>query len=201
MKTLEGDAVRQAEKKDVQKFIDLYLTEEDKSRILSKTTKNDVRLFPGNELFHLHAQAKSVKEFIQGGHYFNVIGFGIDHFIGRDFSFDWADLVDHDEIEDRLKEILSELIDDGHIFDENELDKMYAWLQISPHYAMSITTPIRNELQHTVRMFWASCVVRSSTFADETNDVGFTMMKGTVIEWAKKVTIPHAGIGTRHLLE
>ena len=193
--------MKQAEKEDVQEFIDRYLTEEDKSRILSKTTKNDVRLFPGNELFHLHAQAKSVKDFIQSGHYFNVIGFGIDHFIGRNFSFDWSELLDHDEIEDHLKEMLFELIDDGHLFDDDELDKMYAWFRISPHYAMSITTPIRNELQHTVRMFWASCVVRSSSFAEETNDVGFSMMKDIIIEWSKKVTIPHAGIGTRYLLE
>ena len=68
---------------DVQETIDAYLTEEDKGRILSNHRLNKVRVFPGNEMFHLYSEANKAKEFLENGHYINVLGFGVYYLIGR----------------------------------------------------------------------------------------------------------------------
>lgn len=201
MKTVEVFEVQQAEKKDVQEVIDRYLTEEDKDRLCSGTMNNDVRMFPGSETFYLYAEANRVKEFMECGHYYNVIGFGVDHFIGRKFSHDWTEFCDIEQVDDHLREMMHELIDEGHMYDDFEVDKIYAWTRISPHYAMSITVPLIKQLQDTARMLWANCVMQSGVFAEETNDVANYMMKNIINKWSETVTIPHRGIGVRNLLE
>ncbi len=193
--------MQQAEKKDVQEVIDQYLTEEDKDRLCSGTANNGVRMFPGNEKFYLYAEANRVKDFIECGHFYNVIGFGVDFFIGRKFSYDWSDFCSIEEIDDHIKEMMNELLDDGYFVEDFELDKMYAWTRISPHYAMSITAPIIKKLQDASRMLWASCVMGGDVFAQEANNFASCMMKNIINKWSETVIIPHTGIGERNLLE
>jgi len=193
--------MQQAETKDVQEVIDQYLTEEDKDRLCSGAAGNGVRMFPGNETFYLYAEANRVRDFIECGHFYNVIGFGIDLFIGRNFSYDWTEVCSIEEVDDFIKEMMSELLDDGYLTDDFELDKMYAWTRISPHYAMSITAPIIKKLQDTSRMLWASCVMQSDVFAQETNNVANLMMKNIINKWSEEVIIAHRGIGERNLLQ
>ena len=193
--------MQQVEQEDVKEFIDRYLTEEDKDRLCSGSMSNDVKLFPGNETFFLNSEAKRVKEFIECGHYVNVIGFGIDYLMGRNFSYDWTEFCDLEEVDQHLKDILVDFSNEGHVFEDDELDKIYAWTQISAHNAMSITVPIMKKLQDISRMLWASCVIRSKVFAEETNDVANSMMKNIINKWSETVIIPHRGIGRRNLME
>jgi|TARA_R100001163_G_C5048540_1_gene185568 hypothetical protein len=201
MKTVEEADMQQVEQEDVKEFIDRYLTEEDKDRLCSGSMSNDVKLFPGNETFFLNSEAKRVKEFIECGHYVNVIGFGIDYLMGRNFSYDWTEFCDLEEVDQHLKDILVDFSNEGHVFEDDELDKIYAWTQISAHNAMSITVPIMKKLQDISRMLWASCVIRSKVFAEETNDVANSMMKNIINKWSETVIIPHRGIGRRNLME
>ncbi len=116
--------MQQAEQEDVKEFIDRYLTEEDKDRLCSGSMSNDVKLFPGNETFFLNSEAKRVKEFIECGHYVNVIGFGIDYLMGRNFSYDWTEFCDLEEVDQHLKDILVDFSNEGHVFEDDELDKI-----------------------------------------------------------------------------
>jgi len=201
MKTVEEAEMQQAEKKDVQEVIDQYLTEEDKDRLCSGTAHNDVRMFPGNETFYLYSEANRVKDFIECGHFYNVIGFGIDVFISREFSHAWTEICSIEEIDEYIREMMHDLFDDGYVSDDFDLDKIYAWTRISPHYAMSMTAPIIKKLQDTSKMLWASCVMQSDVFAQETNNVANCMMKNIINKWSETVIIPHTGIGERNLLE
>ena len=194
--------MHQAWQVDVDHFINRYLTEEDKDRLCSGNTNNDVKMFPGSDRFFLLAEARRVKDFVECGHFFNVLGFGVDFFLGRDFSHAWTDITGVDEIDDHIREIMNEPIhDNGYVADDFELDKMYAWTRMSPHYAMSITAPMIKKLQDTSRMLWASCVMKSDGFGIAAKNVANCMMKNIITKWAETVIIPHEGIGERNLLE
>tara|TARA_R110001592_G_scaffold255393_1_gene518957 strand:+ start:239 stop:847 length:609 start_codon:yes stop_codon:yes gene_type:complete len=201
MKTVEETEVRQAENPDIQKIIDQYLTEEDKDLICSKRSISSVRAFPGSELFHLYAEANSVKEFCDNGHLVNVKGFGIDYLINRDFSNQWIDFETSVFTKSMTTEIIMDHIDDGYIFDDDQLDKIYAWTAMSPYVAMSITEPIRNQLCRTVELLWDLCVMKSKAFSTQSNETAQTMMRDIINHWSETVIIPHRGIGRRNLLD
>ncbi len=202
MKIVGVHKVLHAETRDVHEVIDQWLTEEDKDLICSKRSKSSIRSFPGSELFHLYSEANKVKAFCKDGHLKNVQCFGMDYLIHRDFTGD----VGH-EMEDATittgtaSEILFDYIDEGYIFDDQQLDKIYAWLTMSPYTMMSITEPIRRQLCKAVDLLWDLCVMKSKAFATQSNEVAQTMMRDIINHWSETVVIPHAGIGRRNLLD
>ena len=189
------------EQDEVNEIIDMFLTEEDKDLICSKKSKSKMRSFPGNELFHLYSEANRVKEFCANGHHLNVKGFGVDYLINREFSNDWLDENTDDGIEVKTTELLCDLIDDGRVFDDNQLDKIYAWISLSPYQLMSMTESIRNQLCRTVDLLWDMCVMKSKAFSTQSNETASTMMKDIVMHWSETVVIPYKGIGKRNLLD
>lgn len=201
MKTVGVHKVQQAETENFHEIIDQYLTEEDKDLICSKRSRSSVRAFPGSELFHLYSEANKVKAFCKDGHLKNVKGFGIDYLINRDFIHDWSDVEEVSLNEDHASEILFDYIDDGYTFDEDQLDKIYAWVTMSPYSMMSMTEPIRRQLCKTVDLLWDLCVMKSKAFATQSNETAQTMMRDIINHWSETVIIPHRGIGRRNLLD
>lgn len=195
--------MEELEREDIYVIIDKYLTEEDKDMICSKKCRSKVRSFPGNELFQLYSEANKVKEFCANGHHLNVKGFGIDYLMSRDFSDEWIDFeFEHNgSVESVVSGLIFERIDDGYIFDDDQLDKIYAWICMSPYQLMSMTEPIRNQLCRTVELLWDLCVMKSKAFATQSNETAQTMMKDIITHWSETVIIPHRGIGRRNLLE
>lgn len=189
------------EHEDIHQFIDRYLTEEDKDIICSRKCRSKVRSFPGNELFQLYSEANKVKEFCANGHHLNVKGFGVDYLMNRNFSDDWIDSNHNGWIESRTSELIYDEIDYGHIFDDDQLDKIYAWISMSPYQLMSMTEPIRNQLCRTVELLWDLCVMKSKAFSTQSNETAQTMMKDIIMHWSDTIVIPCKGIGRRHLLE
>ena len=201
MKIVEETEVQHVENQDIQEVIDQYLTEEDKDLICSNRSRSSVRPFPGSEMFHLYAEANRVKAFCDNGHLRNVQGFGVDYLVKRDFSNEWNDSEEIPFTQSRTTEILLDYIDDGYIFDDDQLDKIYAWVTMSPYIAMSITEPIRNQLCRTVELLWDLCVMKSKAFATQSNETAQTMMRDIINHWSETVIIPHRGIGRRNLLD
>lgn len=201
MKISEATKVSQAENHDVQKIIDQYLTEEDKDLICSKKSKSSIRSFPGSELFHLYSEANNVKEFCENGHLKNVKGFGVDYLLHRSFSNEWSDAEDFCFTEGRTTEILLDYLDEGYVFDDDQLDKIYAWVMMSPYSLMSMTEPIRKQLCRTVELLWDLCVMKSKAFSTQSNETAETMMRDIINNWSETVIIPHKGIGRRNLLD
>ena len=189
------------EREDIHVIIDKYLTEEDKDLICSKRCRSKVRSFPGNELFQLYSEARKVEEFCANGHHLNVKGFGIDYLINRDFCPEWIDLEQNESIECSASILILDRIDEGWIFDDDQLDKIYAWISMSPYQLMSMTEPIRNQLCKTVELLWDLCVMKSKAFATQSNETAQTMMKDIIAHWSETVVIPHRWIGRRNLLE
>ena len=186
---------------DIQERIDAFLTEDDKQRILSNHRLNKIRVFPGNEMFHLYSEANKSREFLENGHYINVLGFGIDYLMGRKTFTDWSDLINLPNVEERTKDILVDSIDDGTIVDSYRIDKIYAWMKITPHLAMTITESIRDQLKKSVDILWASCVIDNKAFSLHNHETAQQMMKDIIDQWSQTVTIPHRGIGVRNLLD
>ena len=94
-----------------------------------------------------------------------------------------------------------DLVDDGHTFDESQLDKLYAWLCLTPFQTMYITDPIRKQLHKIVDIMWTSCVVKSKACSTHSNETAHTMMIDILNEWSQNVVIPCPGIGTVRLLK
>ena len=186
---------------DVQETIDAYLTEEDKGRILSNHRLNKVRVFPGNEMFHLYSEANKAKEFLENGHYINVLGFGIDYLIGRQVFTDWSDLINLMDVQEQTKNLFVDCIEDGRMINSYTIDKIYAWINITPHMAMTITESIRDQLKKSVDILWASCVINNKAFSIHNHQTSQQMMKDIVDHWSETVKIPHRGIGIRNLLD
>ena len=201
MKTHKEADVEYAENQDLQETIDKYLTEEDKDLICSKRSKSSIRAFPGSELFHLYSEANKVQAFCENGHLKNVKGFGVDYLINRDFLHDWSNVEHMSFTENDTSEILFDYIDEGHIFDDDQLDQIYAWITMSPYSLMSMTEPIRNQLCKTVDLLWDLCVMKSKAFASQSNETAQTMMRDIINHWSETVIIPHRGIGRRNLLD
>ena len=189
------------EHEDINEFIDRYLTEEDKDLICSKKCRSKVRSFPGNELFHLYSEANKVKEFCANGHDRNAKGFGVDYLISREFSNEWNDSEEQPYTEYRTTELLNDYIDDGYVFDDDQLDKIYAWISLTPYQLMSMTEPIRTQLCRAAELLWDLCVMKSKAFAIQTNETAQSMMRDIINHWSETVIIPHSGVGRRNLLE
>jgi len=183
------------------KITDWYLNEEDKDFIVSNKGDKGMRVFPGSEKFLLYAQAKKVKNFTNNGGYSTVLGFGVDYFINRGFTSDWHEIEGRFEIIEKTREILSDLTDDGHTFDESQLDKLYAWLNVSAFQAMSMTEPVRQQLHKIVDLMWSSCVLKSKSCSVHSNETAHTMMIDILNHWSDKIVIPYSGIGVRKLLD
>lgn len=188
------------EAEDGKNITDWYLTEEDKDLILAKSGEKKIRGFPGSERFLLYAQAKQVKDFVNNGGYSSVIGFGVDFFINRGFTSDWSEIRGRYEIIERTKEILEDLTDDGHTFDESQLDKLWAWLDLTGYQAMSMTEPIRRQLNQIVDLMWTSCVLKQKACSTHSNETAHTMMIEILNDWSDKVVIPFRGVGAARLL-
>lgn len=201
MKLTEESKMQKAEHNDVHEIIDCYLSEEDKDLICSKKSSSKMRSFPGNELFQLYSEANRVKEFCANGHHLNVKGFGVDYLLNREFSNEWLDEDSDDGVEAKASELLMDMIDDGYIVDDDQVDKIYAWITMSPYQLMSMTESIRNQLCRTVDLLWDMCVMKSKAFSTQSNDTAANMMKDIVMRWSETVVIPHRGVGKRNLLD
>ena len=190
-----------SEAEEGMKITDWYLSEEDKDFIVSNKGAQSMRLFPGSEKFLLYAQAKKVKNFTDNGGYSTVLGFGVDYFINRGFTSDWGEIEGRFEVIEKTREILIDLIEDGHTFDESQLDKLYAWLNVSAFQAMSMTEPVRRQLHKIVDLMWSSCFLRSKACSTHSNETAHTMMIDILNNWSDKVVIPCPGLGAVRLLD
>lgn len=190
-----------AEAEEGMKITDWYLNEEDKDHIASKSGLQRIRGLPGSEKFVLYAKAKQVKDFVNNGGYYIVLGFGVDFFINRGFTSDWNETPGRFELIEKTREILADLIDDGHKFDQSQLDKLYAWVSLTPYQAMLLTDPIRQKLNQIVDLLWTSCVLKSKACSVHSNETAHTMMIDILNDWSDKVVIPYSGIGLRKLLD
>tara|TARA_R100000030_G_scaffold22744_1_gene16364 strand:- start:5246 stop:5821 length:576 start_codon:yes stop_codon:yes gene_type:complete len=182
------------------KITDWYLNEEDKDQIVAKSGKKTIRALPGSEKFLLYAEANRVKKFVDNGSYYAVIGFGVDFFINRGFSHDWEDMPSRFDLIEKTRNTLLDLVEDGHTFDESQLDKLYAWLNVSPYEAMAMTEPIRRQLINIVDIMWTSCVMKGKAHGVQSNDTAHTMMIDTLHAWSDRVVIPFKGVGVARLL-
>ena len=180
--------------------IDRYLTEEDKDLIKRQKGNSKVKAYPGSIDFQMVAEANRVKQFIETGSYSSVLGFGIDYFINRGFTVDWEHCEDAMIMRHKVQDILADLIDDGHTFDESQLDKLYAWIHITPYKAMLMTDSIRRQLYRVVDLMWPTCVLKEKSFGMHCNDSANTAMIELISDWSERVVIPHRGIGSRKLL-
>jgi len=180
--------------------IDRYLTEEDKESIRMMRGSSRVKAYPGYLDFQMLAQANQVKKFIESGGYSSVLGFGVDYLINRGFTVDWEHCEDPMIIRHKVQDILADLIDDGHTFDESQLDKLYAWIHITPYKAMLMTTGIRQQLYSIVDILWTSCVLKQNAFGIQSNEVAHKAMVQLINDWSELVVIPHKGVGSRKLL-
>tara|TARA_R100001510_G_scaffold3154_4_gene2458 strand:- start:4883 stop:5458 length:576 start_codon:yes stop_codon:yes gene_type:complete len=183
------------------KMTDWYLNEEDKDFIVANKGSQGTKMFPGSEKFLLYGEAKKVKDFVDNGGYATVIGFGVDYFINRKFEHDWEEVPGRYELIEKTRELIFDLVDDGHTFDETHLDKLYAWLDISPYQAMSMTEPVRRQLHKIVDLMWSSCVLKSSACARHSIETANTMMVDILNEWSEKTIIPVKGLGAARLLQ
>jgi len=179
-----------SEAEEISQITDWYLNEEDKDFIVKNKGSKRVRMFPGGEKFLLHAEARKVKKFQDNGGYAAVLGFGVDYFLNRGFSYDWT------EIEGRF-----EIIEDGHTFDESQLDKLYAWLNLTPYQAMSMTESIRQQLHKVVDLMWSSYVLKNKACSTHSTEIAHTMMVDLLNEWSTRVVIACPGLGAVRLLE
>ena len=129
-----------------------------------------------------------------------MLGFGIDYFINRGFTVDWEHCEDAMIMRHKVQDILADLIDDGHTFDESQLDKLYAWIHITPYKAMLMTDSIRRQLYRVVDLMWPTCVLKEKSFGMHCNDSANTAMIELINDWSERVVITHRGIGSRKLL-
>ena len=182
------------------RHIDRYLTEEDKDAIRRQKGTSQVRSYPGAVDFQMASEANRVKEFIESGSYSAVLGFGIDYFINRGFTVEWEPCEEPIIMGQKVQDILEDLIDDGHTFDESQLDKLYAWIHITPYKAMLMTDSIRRQLYRVVDLMWPTCVLKEKSFGVHCNDSANIAMIDILNDWAHSVVIPHKGIGSRKLL-
>lgn len=194
------DEMSSAAKEHTSQFIDRYLTEEDKIAIANKRGDKRIRTFPGSVDFHMFAEAERVKDFMESGGYSSVLGFGIDYLINRGFTVDWEYCTDAIEIRHKVQDILAELIDDGHVFAESHLDKLYAWIHMTPYNAMVMTDSVRRQLYRVVDLMWPTCVLKEKAFGLHSGDTAYTAMIDIINHWEERVVIPHKGIGSRKLL-
>tara|TARA_R100001594_G_scaffold141228_1_gene187014 strand:- start:406 stop:981 length:576 start_codon:yes stop_codon:yes gene_type:complete len=180
--------------------IDQYLTEEDKEAIRLMRGRSKVKAYPGSIDFQMFAEANRVKKFVASGSYSAVLGFGVDYILNRGFTVEWEDCEDAMIIKQKVQEILFDLIDQGHTFDESQLDKLYAWIHITPYKAMLMTDGIRQNLYMLVDLFWPTCVLEEKSFGIICNKATHSDMIDLINEWSDRVVIPHKGVGSRKLL-
>lgn len=190
-----------SEAEEISQITDWYLNEEDKDFIVKNKGSKRVRMFPGGEKFLLHAEARKVKKFQDNGGYAAVLGFGVDYFLNRGFSYDWTEIEGRLEIIEKTREIIFDLIEDGHTFDESQLDKLYAWLNLTPYQAMSMTESIRQQLHKVVDLMWSSYVLKNKACSTHSTEIAHTMMVDLLNEWSTKVVIACPGLGAVRLLE
>ena len=176
--------------------IDKYLTEDDKSFIFQKMKSNSVRPFPNSDLFHLYRVANQVKDFMEHGHYVQVLGYGIDSMVDDSSEgFLNVDIDSKDFLDDLVGEYFYEIYQDHGFLDDDLLDMVWIWMQMTPYAVMAMTEPVRKQLQKTVDILWTCTFSGSKALSTHSYEVGGTMMKDIIGNWSTNLpfTRPRCG--------
>ena len=195
------DDMHDSKLNEVIDFIDQYLTEQDKMFICSKSSSSTLRSFPGNETFQLYSEATNVKQFCEYGHHISVMGFGVDFILEGCFGDDWIEIQETDRFQTAVIEKLIEKEDDGYVFDDEQLDQIWAWITLSPYQLMSITQPVRSQLCKIVDVCWDICVMKGKSYERQSKELACQMMKDIISHWCSNILITQKGVGKRNLID
>tara|TARA_R110002020_G_scaffold81727_1_gene202743 strand:+ start:6257 stop:6883 length:627 start_codon:yes stop_codon:yes gene_type:complete len=189
---------------EMQSLIDEYLTEDDKSLVFKKVQSNKAMGIHGGNSFVLYSNANKVKEFVENGHYVQFIAYGIDYMILKESGTFTLRANDFDSI-DQLTEFTSEYMfdwyqDTGDI-DMDLLDKIYAWLLVSPYQAMAMSECARDHLHKTVDYLWMCTVVENKAFSSECYGESKRLINSKLDHWFNGVSILRRGCGYENIIK
>ena len=188
--------------RDVMETIDLYLTEDYKDSIFGKLKAKRVRSVHGGDRFLTHSIANKVKTFVEDGQYVAFIAYGIDYMLfEKPGSFSTQTFTCHEELTNVVHQICFEWHQDGGRIDEDTLDRIYAWLMISPYSAMSMTENVRHELHKAVDFFWVCTATGNRALATQCYDRGKDMTNRSIQQWMDNVLIMVKGCGYTNIIE
>lgn len=188
---------------EMQNLIDEHLTEDDKSMIFKRLQSNKARGIHGGNSFVLYSNANKVKEFVEDGHYAQFMAYGIDYMILKQsgtFTMNASSFESMDDLVDFAHEYLFEWHQDAGI-DMDLLDKIYAWLLVSPYQAMSMSECVREHLHKTVDYLWMCPVIGSKAFIEECYRETKTLINCELDKWFDSVPILHRGCGYANIIK
>ena len=189
---------------NMQSLIDQYLTEDDKCMVFKKVQSNKARGIHGGNNFVLYSTANRVKEFVENGHYLQFMAYGIDYMILKEsstFSANVNNLDSIDHLVDFASEYLYEWYQDTGNIDTDLLDRIYAWLLISPYQAMMMSQCARDHLHRTVDYLWMCTVTGNAAFKNECYDKGKALINTQIDRWLDNVSILHRDCGYANIIK
>jgi len=194
--------VLKCDAREIHDFIDQHLTEDDKSMIFEKMKSNDVRSVHNGDAFLLYSMANKVKAFVEDGHHVSILSYGIDFFIDKKPSrFSSIQCASVDDLEDFVYQYCLEWHQESGEIDNDLLDRLYAWMLISPYTAMAMTEDVRSELHRTVDFLWMCTVTGNKAFSNECYDRGKSMINGKLKYWFENVPIMVPGCGYENIIK
>ena len=183
-------------------LIDKYLNEDDKGHVFEKLKYNNVRAIHDGDAFVLYSTANKVKAFIKNGHFVDLICYGIDYFLHKKPStFCSMNLNSHEQVEEAVNDYCYEWYQESGEIDNDLLDKVYAWLLISPYTAMVMTEGVRNQLHKTVEYLWMCTATNDQAFANECYSQGKVLVNSKLDSWFENVPILRRGCGYANIIE
>ncbi len=187
---------------EAQRMIEKYLTEDDKHFISKNRSGSKVLSFNDNNHFLLYSTAKKVKDFVEYGHFVAFIAYGIDFMLdGKAGHFSLNRFADHSELVEVVHECCWEWYQEDGELENDFLDKIYAWLAITPYAAMSMTDKTRQALHGSVEFLWMSTVTNEKSFANECYIAGKRETNRAIQHWIDNVPIMHRGCGYMNIIK
>tara|TARA_R110000744_G_scaffold154298_1_gene269013 strand:- start:3270 stop:3884 length:615 start_codon:yes stop_codon:yes gene_type:complete len=188
----------------MQNLIDQYLTEDDKSLIFKNIKSNKTMGIHGGNNFVLYSNAKQVREFVENGHYVQFMAYGIDYMILKDsgtFTFKSTTFESIGELVEFTNEYMFEWYQEAGSIDMDLLDKIYAWLLVSPYQAMAMSECAREHLHKTVDYLWMCTVVENQAFASECYGQSKRLINSKIDNWFNGVPILRLGCGYENIIK
>lgn len=187
---------------DMREVIDQYLCEDDKELIHSNMKGAKVRSFSKDNQFLLYSVAKNVKDFIEDGHYVMFMSYGLDYMIsGKPSMFTSNGTMHADELSDAVYDYCFEMYQEHGGMDEELLDRIYAWLLITPYAAMSMTENIRDTLHGIIRFLWMCPATADKALSQQCYEHGQVATIEAIEHWMSNVPIMYKGCGYAKIIE
>ena len=189
---------------EMKSLIEKYLNEEDKSMIFKKVQSNKTLGIHGGDAFVLYSNANETRQFVENGHYVNFMAYGLDYMLykkSHTFSMRASSFECMDDLINFTHEFMFEWYQDIGTIETDLLDKVYAWLLISPYQAMMMSKCVRDHLHKTVEYLWMCTVVSTEAFTNECYNESKRLINGKLDHWFDKVSILRPGCGYANIIE